>query len=94
MRQPLAEVGGKVEIEEQERTVLVTVTPNALDENGEPIPTKEYSFPRRTRLLVVNGEVVEQGAALNEGSLNPAEHLALHAVAGRGSTIDREVPRR
>ncbi len=82
----LAEVAGKVGIEAQERTVLVTITPNALDENGEPIPAKEYTFPRRTRLLVVDGEVVEQGAALNEGSLNPAEHLALHAVAGKGST--------
>src|SRR5207249_9514690 len=31
----LAEVGGKVEIEEQDRTLKVTVVPNELDENGE-----------------------------------------------------------
>src|SRR5207342_3245177 len=42
---------------------------------------KEYSFPRRTRLLVTHGQVVEPGDALNEGSLNPAELLAL-----KGST--------
>ena len=44
----LAELGGKVEVDEQDRTVLVTVAPSALDENGEPLPVKEYSFPRRT----------------------------------------------
>ena len=33
----LAELGGKVEVDEQDRTVLVTVTPSALDENGEPL---------------------------------------------------------
>jgi DNA-directed RNA polymerase subunit beta' len=75
----LAEVAGKVEVEEQERTIKVTVVPNALDESGEPIPAKEYSFPRRTRLLVRNGETVEAGDPLNEGSLNPSELLLLKA---------------
>jgi DNA-directed RNA polymerase subunit beta' len=82
----LAEVGGKVSIEEHDRTVAVTVTPNVLDESGEPIPAKEYSFPRRTRLLVRAGDTLESGDPLNEGSLNPAEVLDLHARAGRGST--------
>ena len=82
----LAEVGGKISLEEQERTVLVTVTPNALDENGEPLPVKEYSFPSRTRLLVRSGDTVEQGDPLNEGSRNPADMLELHTRAVRGST--------
>ncbi|MFN8223453.1 MAG: DNA-directed RNA polymerase subunit beta' [Gaiellales bacterium] len=82
----LTEVGGKIDIEEHERTVSVTVTPTTLDENGEAIPAKEYSFPRRTRLQVTPGQVVEQGDALNEGSLNPAELLALHSAGGKGST--------
>ena len=77
----LSEVTGKVDVEEQDRTIKVTVVPNALDENGEPIPVKEYSFPRRTRLLVRHGSTVEAGDALNEGSLNPSELLAL-----KGST--------
>src|SRR5262249_32811903 len=55
--------------------------PNALDESAEPLPAKEYSFPRRTRMLVRNGDAVEAGDALNEGSLNPSELLAL-----KGST--------
>ena len=65
---------------------LVTVTPSALDESGEPLPVKEYSFPRRTRLLVRSGDTVEQGDPLDEGSLSPADLLALHTRAGRGST--------
>ena len=59
----------------------MTVVPSSLDENGEPIPAKEYSFPRRTRFLVTNGDVVEAGDPLNEGSIAPAELLAL-----KGST--------
>ena len=47
---------------------------------------KEYSFPRRTRLLVSSGDTVEQGDPLDEGSLSPADLLALHTKAGRGST--------
>ncbi len=82
----LAEYGGKIEVDEQDRTVLVTVTPTALDEEGEPLPVKEYSFPRRTRLLVRSGDTVEQGDPLNEGSLSPAELLDLQTKAGRGST--------
>jgi DNA-directed RNA polymerase subunit beta' len=82
----LAEQGGKVEVDEQDRTVLVTVTPTELDENGEPLPVKEYSFPRRTRLLVASGDTVGQGDPLDEGSLSPADLLALQTKAGKGST--------
>jgi DNA-directed RNA polymerase subunit beta' len=82
----LAELGGKVEIDEQDRSVVVTVTPSALDETGEPLPVKEYSFPRRTRLLVASGDTVGQGDPLDEGSLSPADLLALHTKAGKGAT--------
>jgi DNA-directed RNA polymerase subunit beta' len=82
----LAEVAGHVEIEEADRTVKVTIVPEALDENGEPIPSKEYALPRRSRLLVTPGQVVELGDALNEGSRAPSELLDLHAKAGKGST--------
>jgi DNA-directed RNA polymerase subunit beta' len=82
----LAEFGGKVTVEEQERTTLVTVTPSELDADGEPLPVREYTFPRRTRLLVQSGGTVEQGDPLNEGSLNPTELLDLHTRAGRGTT--------
>jgi DNA-directed RNA polymerase subunit beta' len=43
-------------------------------------------FPRRTRLLVKKGDVVELGDPLTEGSIAPTELLDLHARAGKGST--------
>jgi DNA-directed RNA polymerase subunit beta' len=73
----LADVGGKIDIDDSERTIKVTVTPTELDEDGELPSPKEYSFPRRTRLRVTKGQLVEPGYALNEGSLNPAELLLL-----------------
>jgi len=55
----------------------VTITPTALDASGELPDPKEYTFPRRTRFSVVQGQMVEAGDALNEGSLNPADLLLL-----------------
>jgi DNA-directed RNA polymerase subunit beta' len=77
----LAETAGRIEVEDTDRGPKVTVDPGVLDENGEPLPAKEYAFPRRTRLLVRHGDTVEAGDALNEGSLNPSELLML-----KGST--------
>jgi DNA-directed RNA polymerase subunit beta' len=77
----LAELGGKVSVEETERGPKVTVDPEALDETGEPIEPVAYLLPRRTRLLVRQGDVVEPGDALHEGSRAPADLLRL-----KGST--------
>jgi DNA-directed RNA polymerase subunit beta' len=67
----LVEVGGKVEIEQTERGPKILVhTPD-----GEE-PTS-YQLPRRTRLLVENGQEVGPGDALHEGSLTPADLLRL-----------------
>ncbi len=82
----LALVGGRVEIEETDRGPKVTIHPDGVDESGEPLQPKEYQLPRRTRLLVANGQVVEPGDPLHEGSLAPAELLALHSKSAKGST--------
>ena len=82
----LAQVGGRVEIEDTDRGPKVTVVPDGVDEEGEPLQPKEYQLPRRTRLLVAKGQVVEPGDPLHEGSLAPAELLGLHSKSGRGST--------
>jgi len=73
----LADHDGKISVEDAERTVKVTVTPTRLDADGELPDPREYSFPRRTRLRVADGDTVEAGEALNEGSLNPADLLLL-----------------
>jgi DNA-directed RNA polymerase subunit beta' len=67
----LAELGGRAEVAETERGYSVTVTP------GDDGDSKEYSFPRRTRLRVADGEAIEPGTPLNEGPLAPAELLEL-----------------
>ena len=82
----LVQVGGRVEIEETDRGPKVTVVPDGVDEDGEPLQPKDYQLPRRTRLLVAAGQVVEAGDPLDEGSLAPAELLALHSKSGKGST--------
>jgi DNA-directed RNA polymerase subunit beta' len=72
-----AGVGGRVDVEETERGPRVTIFPEGVDEEGEPLKEEEHLFPRRTRLLVTKGQIVEPGDPLNEGSLAPAELLAL-----------------
>jgi DNA-directed RNA polymerase subunit beta' len=82
----LAEVAGKVAVEETDRGPKVTINPSGTDEDGEPLAPKEYQLPRRTRLLVSSGDEVELGDPLHEGSLAPTELLALHSKAAKGST--------
>ncbi len=77
----LAEVAGKVEIEETERGPKVTIVPDGLDEEGEPLEPISYQLPRRLRLMVADGATVEAGDALHEGSQTPADLLRL-----KGST--------
>ena len=66
----MAEVAGKVGVEETDKQTSVTVM--AADGVEE-----EYTFPPRTRLLVSKGDKVEVGDQLNEGSLYPADVLAI-----------------
>jgi DNA-directed RNA polymerase subunit beta' len=70
----LAEVGGKVEIEETDRGPKVAIHPADAKKDEEP---KAIQLPRRTRLFVKNGQEVEPGDALHEGSLNPSDLLRL-----------------
>src|SRR5437764_1651062 len=77
----LAETAGRVELEETDRGPKLTIHPDGVDENGEPFEPVAYALPRRTRVLVTNGQVVEPGDPLHEGSLNPADLLRL-----KGST--------
>ncbi len=77
----LAETGGKVELEDTERGPKITIHTDEVDENGEPVEPASFQLPRRTRILVENGQQVEPGDALHEGSINPADLLSL-----KGST--------
>jgi DNA-directed RNA polymerase subunit beta' len=70
----LAEVGGKVDIEDTDRGPKITIVPFEQPDDEEPKPLQ---LPRRTRLLVKKGQDVEPGDALHEGSLNPSDLLRL-----------------
>jgi DNA-directed RNA polymerase subunit beta' len=65
----MAEVSGTVTMEEADKSVTVVISDSAGEEH-------RYTFPRRTLLYVRDGEHVEIGKPLNEGSLYPHEILA------------------
>jgi DNA-directed RNA polymerase subunit beta' len=65
----LATVQGTVSVEDTEKGLRVLVA----DGDGEE---HSYSFPRRTRLLVDQGQRVKPGDQLNEGSIYPHDILA------------------
>jgi DNA-directed RNA polymerase subunit beta' len=64
----LAEVDGKVTVEETDKETIVTVLDDKGNEHSE-------NFPPRTRVLVSNGDKVTAGTQLTEGSLYPADLL-------------------
>jgi DNA-directed RNA polymerase subunit beta' len=72
----MAEAAGKVGIEETDKALKVIVTESSGEEHA-------YSFPPRTRLHVADGDKVEVGQQLNDGSLYPADLLA---IRGRTDT--------
>ena len=78
----LVEVGGpRRDRADRARARRSRSTRPTVGKDGELADPVEYQLPRRTRLLVTNGQLVEPGDALNEGSRNPADLLAL-----KGST--------
>jgi DNA-directed RNA polymerase subunit beta' len=80
----IAEVGGKVSVEESEKALTVVITDDAGEEH-------RHTFPRRTRLFVEAGDKIEPGTQLNEGSLYPAELLAIRGRTETEMYLVREV---
>ena len=72
----LADVGGRIEREDGDRGPKVTIFADA-DEDGVTPEPLAIQLPRRTRVLVETGQIVERGDPLTEGSLSPAELLQL-----------------
>jgi DNA-directed RNA polymerase subunit beta' len=80
----IAEVGGKVSIEDSDKAITVVIT----DDGGEE---HRYTFPRRTLLYVESGQRIEPGTQLNEGSLYPHELLAIRGRTETELYLVREV---
>ncbi|MFN2613011.1 MAG: DNA-directed RNA polymerase subunit beta', partial [Solirubrobacterales bacterium] len=80
----LAEIGGRVKVEDGEKARKVVI----VDDKGEEV---SYTFPMGTELLVSTGNKVDPGAQLNEGSLYPAELLATRGRTAVEVYLVREV---
>ncbi|UGS38282.1 DNA-directed RNA polymerase subunit beta' [Capillimicrobium parvum] len=80
----ISEVDGKVSIEETDKAIAVVVT----DDTGEE---HRYSFPRRTRIYVEDGQTIEKGAQLNEGSLYPHDVLRIQGRTATEQYLVKEV---
>ena len=80
----IAEQDGIVSIEESEKALTVVIT----DEAGEE---HRHAFPRRTRLYVSEGEKIQAGRQLNEGSLYPHELLAIRGRTETEQYLVKEV---
>jgi DNA-directed RNA polymerase subunit beta' len=80
----ITEHEGVVHIEETDKALTVVVT----DDSGEE---HRHTFPRRTRLFVSEGERVEAGRQLNEGSLYPHDLLKLRGRTETERYLVKEV---
>ncbi len=80
----IAEVGGKVMIEDSDKAITVVITDDGGEEHRE-------TFPRRTLLYVESGQTIEAGTQLNEGSLYPHELLRIRNRTETELYLVREV---
>jgi DNA-directed RNA polymerase subunit beta' len=80
----IAEIGGVVTIEDTDKSRTVVITDDAGDEH-------RHTFPRRTRLHAIEGEKIDAGTQLNEGSLYPHELLELRGRTATEVYLVKEV---
>ena len=80
----ITEHDGVVSIEETDKALTVVI----IDDSGEE---HRHTFPRRTRLFVSEGEKVEAGRQLNEGSLYPHDLLKLRGRTETERYLVKEV---
>jgi DNA-directed RNA polymerase subunit beta' len=83
----IAEFGGVVTITETKKKREVTITSN---DTGE---TKAYLIPYGSRIKVLDGQVIEAGDELTEGSVNPHDILKIKGIRGVQDYMIQEVQR-
>ncbi len=82
----LAEISGRISIEETKRNVMCNVTITADD--GEVVT---YALPYSAGIKVKEGDVVQKGLELTEGALSPHEVLRIRGVSDCHNYLIREV---
>ena len=83
----LAEIGGRLRFEESHKGSLLNI--HVVADDGE---TKIYAVPH-TGLRVNDGDLVEKGAALNDGALNPHDVLRTRGASAVHNYLIQEVLR-
>ena len=83
----ITEFGGVVELKDTKKKREIIVTNN---ETGE---SKTYLIPYGSRIKVQNGDVLEAGDELTEGSVNPHDILKIKGVRAVQDYMLREVQR-
>ena len=79
----ITEIAGKVKIKETKKKKEVVVTSN---DNS-----KTYTIPFGSKMKVKNGDIVEAGDPLIEGSINPSDILAIKGPEGVYEYLTTEV---
>ena len=83
----IAEFGGKVAISDTKKKREVIITDM---ETGE---TKDYLIPYGSRIKVYDGDVIEAGDEITEGSVNPHDILKIKGIRGVQDYMIQEVQR-
>ena len=83
----ISDIAGKVEVKDSKKQRSVVVTNN---EDGE---SKEYAIPYGFRIKVTDGQDIEAGDELTEGSVNPHDLLKIKGVRAVQDYLLREVQR-
>ncbi|MGL6104926.1 DNA-directed RNA polymerase subunit beta' [Romboutsia sp.] len=82
----ITEITGRVELDETGKKKEIAIVP----ETGE---TEIYAIPYGSRLRVKNGQMVEAGDPLTQGSLNPHDIVRVKGIGGVQEYIVKEVQR-
>ena len=80
----ISEFGGKVTLRDTKKKREVIITD---EENGQ---TKAYLIPYGSRIKVMDGQVLEAGDELTEGSVNPHDIMKIKGVARRDGALGLE----
>ncbi|MBQ3114578.1 MAG: DNA-directed RNA polymerase subunit beta' [Clostridia bacterium] len=83
----IAEIAGRVSISENKKKKEITVLN---DETGDAI---SYFIPYGSRIKVTDGQVIEAGDELTEGSVNPHDILKIKGVTAVQNYLIQEVQR-
>ena len=82
----ISEISGEITINETKKKKEVIVTSNDGD-------TKTYNIPYGSRIKVRDGDFVEAGDEITEGSVNPHDILKIKGVQGVQNYLVKEVQR-